>query len=62
MTTKRRAYSGRNRKSDLIRNPKLAGIYHWMTGDVRNVGFLYKTTEYKGELISSEEGIVSTIQ
>ena len=36
-----------------ISNPKLTGIYHWMTGDVRNVGFLYKTDEYKGELISS---------
>ena len=34
------------------------GIYHWMTGAVRNVGFLYKTDEYQGELISSEEGKV----
>ncbi len=41
-----------------IRNPKLTGIYHWMTEDVRNVGFLYKTAEYEGELISSEEGSV----
>ena len=41
-----------------IRNPKLTGIYHWMTGDVRNVGFLYKTAEYEGELTSSEEGRV----
>ena len=24
-----------------ISNPKLTGIYHWMTGAVRNVGFLY---------------------
>ena len=41
-----------------ISNPKLTGIYHWMTGDVRTVGFLYKTDEYKGELISSVEGRV----
>ena len=41
-----------------ISNPKLTGIYHWMTGAVRNVGFLYKTDEYQGELISSEEGKV----
>ena len=33
-----------------ISNPKLTGIYHWMTGAVRNVGFLYKTDEYQGEL------------
>lgn len=31
-----------------ISNPKLTGIYHWMTGAVRNVGFLYKTDEYQG--------------
>lgn len=41
-----------------IRNPKLTGIYHWMEGDVRNVGLLYKTNEFEGELISSEEGQV----
>lgn len=41
-----------------ISNPKLTGIYHWMTGAVRNVGFLYKTDEYQGKLISSEEGKV----
>ena len=41
-----------------IRDPKLTGIYHWMTGDVRNVGFLYKTDRFEGELISSEEGNV----
>lgn len=22
-----------------IQNPRLTGIYHWMTGDIRNVGF-----------------------
>lgn len=41
-----------------IQNPRLTGIYHWMTGDIRNVGFLYKTSEYEGKLISSEEGKV----
>lgn len=29
-----------------------------MTGDIRNVGYLYKTNEYEGELKSSEEGKV----
>ena len=42
----------------MIQNPRLTGIYHWMTGDIRNVGFLYKTSEYEGKLISSEEGKV----
>ena len=37
---------------------RLTGIYHWMTGDIKNVGFLYKTSEYEGKLISSEEGKV----
>lgn len=41
-----------------IQNPRLTGIYHWMTGDIRNVGFLYKTAKYEGELVSSEEGKV----
>ena len=41
-----------------IQNPRLTGIYHWMEGDVRNVGLLYKTNEFEGELISSEEGRV----
>ena len=41
-----------------IRNPRLTGIYHWMADDVRNVGLLYKTNEFEGELISSEEGQV----
>lgn len=41
-----------------IQNPRLTGIYHWMEGNVRNVGLLYKTNEFEGELISSEEGHV----
>lgn len=41
-----------------IYNPKLTGIYHWSVDDVRNVGFLYKADEFKGELHSSDEGNV----
>lgn len=41
-----------------IKNPKLMGIYHWISGDVRNVGFLYRTDEFEGKLISSDEGRV----
>ena len=39
-----------------IRHPKLTGVYHWMRDGIRNVGFMYKTDEYDGELLSSEEG------
>ena len=41
-----------------IKNPKLTGVYHWISGDVRNVGFLYRTDEFEGELASSDEGRV----
>ena len=41
-----------------IKNPKLTGIYHWISGDVRNVGFLYRRDEFEGELASSDEGRV----
>ena len=41
-----------------IKNPKLTGIYHWMKDGIRNVGYLYKATEFEGELNSSEEGKV----
>ena len=34
------------------------GIYHWISGDVRNVGFLYRTDEFEGKLIPSDEGRV----
>ena len=34
------------------------GIYHWISGDIRNVGFLYRTDEFEGKLISSDEGRV----
>ena len=41
-----------------IRHPRLTGVYHWMRDGIRNVGFLYKTNEYEGQLSSSEEGKV----
>ena len=41
-----------------IKHPKLTGVYHWMRDGIRNVGFMYKTNEYEGELLSSEEGKV----
>ena len=42
----------------IIKNPRLTGIYHWISGDVRNVGFLYRADEFEGELASSDEGNV----
>ena len=45
-----------------IRNPKLCGIYNWMAKeDVRYLVFIYKATEYEGELHASEEGDVRWI-
>lgn len=45
-----------------IRNPKLCGIYDWMAQDnVRYFVFIYKATEYYGEVCSSEEGQVRWI-
>ena len=41
-----------------IKNPVLKGVYHWIVDGVRNVGFIYKTNEYEGELVSSDEGRV----
>jgi len=41
-----------------IRNPELRGIYHWNVGDVRNVGLMYRASEFEGELKASEEGRV----
>ncbi len=41
-----------------IKHPKLTGVYHWMRDGIRNVGFMYKTNEYDGELLSSDEGKV----
>ena len=41
-----------------IRNPMFCGVYHWTKNGVHNVIFLYKATEFEGELKSSEEGEV----
>ena len=41
-----------------IRHPRLCGIKHWHKQGVRNVVMLYKTNEYEGELIASDEGRV----
>lgn len=41
-----------------IRHPRLCGIKHWHKQGVRNVVLLYKTNEYEGELIASDEGRV----
>lgn len=42
-----------------IRNPQLAGLKHWPDKDGhRYMVFLYKATDFSGELRSSEEGEV----
>lgn len=41
-----------------IRNPRLCGVKHWHDHGVRHMVLLYKTSEYEGELASSEEGRV----
>lgn len=41
-----------------IKNPVLRGIYHWYRDGIHNVGLLYRTNSFKGELKSSEEGAV----
>ena len=41
-----------------IRNPLFCGVYHWTKNGVHNVIFLYKATEFEGELKSSDEGEV----
>ena len=41
-----------------IESPRLTCIYHCISGDILIVLFLYKTSEYEGKLISSEEGKV----
>lgn len=42
-----------------ISNPKLVGVKHWHTVDqIRYLVFLYRTTEFEGELRSTEEGEV----
>ena len=42
-----------------IRNPRLCGIKEWINEDgSRYVVFLFRTEEFSGELVSSEEGRV----
>lgn len=41
-----------------IKNPLLFGVYHWSKGGIHNVLFLYKATEFSGDMKSSEEGNV----
>ena len=41
-----------------ISSPRLCGIKDWYENECRYVVLLYKTTEFDGELISSEEGRV----
>ncbi len=41
-----------------ICNPVLRGIYHWYRDGYHNVGLLYRTETFSGELKSSEEGRV----
>lgn len=46
-----------------IKNPKICGIYDWMLeDDVRYFVFIYKATEFSGELRSSDEGEVRWIR
>lgn len=41
-----------------IKNPVLAGVYHWIEEEIHNVIFLYKADDFSGELKSSHEGRV----
>lgn len=41
-----------------IHRQQLCGIYHWWNAGIHNVVFLYRTSEFEGELRSSEEGSV----
>lgn len=43
----------------IIVEPKLCGVKHWVYNDgSRSISFLYKTDNFSGELISSDEGEV----
>ena len=47
----------------VIENPKLCGIYDWMTEEnVRYLVLIYKATTYGGELCASDEGQVRWIR
>ena len=41
-----------------IEKPVLRGIYHWYRDGIHNVGLLYRTDKFSGQLKSSEEGQV----
>ncbi len=46
-----------------IRNPQLCGVKDWIEEDgTRYLVFLYKTNQFSGELISSDEGRVFWIE
>lgn len=43
-----------------IKNPKLVGIITWITDDRKDVGLIYETTDFEGELIEeNREGTLS---
>lgn len=43
-----------------IKNPKLIGIITWITDDSKDVGLIYETTDFAGELIEeNREGTLS---
>ena len=43
-----------------IKNPKLVGIITWITDDSKDVGLIYETSEFAGELIEeNREGTLS---
>lgn len=44
-----------------IRNPKFKGVKQFKTGFGRYMVFIYKTTEFSGELKSSDEGAVEWV-
>ena len=41
-----------------IHNPVLKGIYHWYRDGAHDIGLLYRTGSFEGELSSSSEGRV----
>lgn len=44
-----------------IRNPKLCGVKQFRGDHGRYVVFLYKTNEFSGELVSSDEGYMEWV-
>lgn len=41
-----------------IKNPEFCGIKEWIEKDVRHICYLFRTSEFSGNLISSKEGEV----